>query len=215
MIDNKRRVYLDAMILKKGITYSGDMDLYDFLDTFTVFGKNMEEKMYIISFVCKNIKFMPNVTLDERGRVISRLKKLTDEKGTLESIYGKLSSVIKSASNLIENGTDKLADLIIDLPSIKVPDFDEVSSSDILRKGNKYKVSEVKCCDCEYFRITLNDSNPKYRYCLMCESCNRKYPAKDESEKEMCKPAYFGLISREEALGKDKRIYGVCPKLKK
>ena len=26
MIDNKRRVYLDAMILKKGITYSGDMD---------------------------------------------------------------------------------------------------------------------------------------------------------------------------------------------
>lgn len=51
MIDNKRRVYLDAMILKKGITYSGDMDLYDFLDTFTVFGNNMEEKMYIISFV--------------------------------------------------------------------------------------------------------------------------------------------------------------------
>ena len=92
MIDNKKRVYLDAMILKKGITYSGDMDLYDFLDTFTVFGNNMEEKMYIISFVCKNIKFMPNVTLDEKGRVISRLKKLTDEKGALESIYGKLSN---------------------------------------------------------------------------------------------------------------------------
>lgn len=215
MIDNKRRVYLDAMILKKGITYSGDMNLYDFLDTFTVFGNNMEEKMYIIGFVCKNIKFMPNVTLDEKGRVISRLKKLTDEKGTLESIYGKLSNMVKSASTLIENGSDKLADLILDLPSIKVPDFDEVSSSDILRKGNKYKVNEVRCCDCEYFRTILTDSNPKYKYYLTCESCNRKYPAKDESEKDKCKPAYFGLISREEALDKDKRMYGVCPKLKK
>lgn len=60
---------------------------------------------------------------------------------------------------------------------------------------------QKKCLrNCEYFRITLNDSSHKYRYCLMCESCNKKYLAKVECEKETCKSTYFGLISEDETL---------------
>lgn len=191
MIDNKRKLYLDAMILKRGIIYSGDMDLYDFLDAFVVLGRNMEEKIYIISFVCKNIKFMPNAT-----------------------ICSRVTNVIKSVSSLVENSADKLADIIVNLPSINVPDYDEIRGLDTLKKDNIYRGSDEGCSGCEYFNILPCTYSNKFNYQFVCNFSNRKYPVKDR-EKETCKPRYFGLISMEEKQEEDKSMYGVCPKLKK